>query len=71
MTRMFLTNLVNSTVLKGKLRCTVLLCVMSYVAHLSSYLDPALGLFIMAAILLAPLPHLGWIQPSCLPPHCP
>lgn len=33
-----------------------LLCVKSSVAHQSSYLDPALGLYIMAAILLNPLP---------------
>lgn len=29
---------------------------MSPVAHLSSYLDPALGLYIMVAILLTPPP---------------
>lgn len=57
--------LVNSTALQGKLRCTLFaLCNVLCGSPESPSRSPALGLSVTAAILLNPLLHLGWIQPS-------
>lgn len=59
--------LVNSTVLKGKLRCT-LFALCNVLLGLPEFLSrsPPLVCPLAAAILLSPLPNLGWVRPSLL-----